>query len=79
MEQAEQIIAVELKRWRWTEEDLGQRLKGDAEKVKLAERLRAETMRTVGWIAERLQMGSRAYAHHLLWRARSGKHREIEG
>jgi hypothetical protein len=49
---------------------LRERLKGDAAKVKLAERLRAETVQTVAWVAERLHLGSRAYANHLLWRTR---------
>ncbi len=69
-EKAEGIIAVELKRRGWTEEDLRQRPKADSGKVKLAQRLRAETVQSVGWIANRLHLGSRAYAHHLLWRAR---------
>ena len=34
--------------------------KGDPAKVALAARLRAETTMTVGWIAERLGMGSRS-------------------
>jgi hypothetical protein len=67
---AERIIAAELKRRNWTEVTLGQRPKRDAVKVKLAVRLRAETMQTVESLARRLQLGSRAYAHHLLWRAR---------
>jgi REP element-mobilizing transposase RayT len=69
-EKAEGIIATELKRRGWTEGTLRERPKGDATKVKLAERLRAETVRTVEWLAQRLHLGSRAYAHHLLWRAR---------
>ena len=71
-EKAERIIAAELRRRGWTEETLRQRAKGDVGKVKVAERLRAETMRTVEWLARRLHLGSRAYAHHLLWRARRG-------
>ena len=39
-------------------------------KVALAARLRAETMMTVGWIAERLAMGPRGYLNHLLYRRR---------
>jgi hypothetical protein len=31
-------------------------------------RLRAETTMTVGWIAERLAMGTRGYLNHLLYR-----------
>ncbi len=39
-------------------------------KVALAARLRAETTMTVGWIAERLAMGTRGYLNHLLYRRR---------
>jgi len=68
--QAEGIVAEELKRQRWREEDLGQRSKGDAVKVALAARLRAETVMTVKWIAERLQMGAPGYVNLLLYRRR---------
>jgi putative transposase len=68
-EKAERIIGEELKRLRWTEVELERRRKGDLGKVKIAQRLRAETVQTVAWIAERLRLGSRSYATHLLWRA----------
>ena len=55
---AEEIIAAELKRRGWREEDLGRRAKGGAVKVALAARLRAETVMTVKWVAERLRMGA---------------------
>ena len=67
---AELIIAEELKRGRWQEAELKTRPKGDSVKVALAERLRAETTMTVGWIAERLAMGTRGYVNHLLYRRR---------
>jgi hypothetical protein len=67
---AELIIAEELKRGRWQEADLNTRPKGDSVKVALAARLRAETTMTVGWIAERLAMGTRGYLNHLLYRRR---------
>jgi len=70
MEKAERIIAVELRRRRWREAEFKKRPKGDPAKVKLAQRLRAETMQTVAWIAQRLHLGSRAYANHLLWRVK---------
>lgn len=63
---AERIIGEELKKRRWRESDLKQRLKGDGEKVRIARRLRAETVRSVSWIAERLNMGTRNYANYLL-------------
>jgi hypothetical protein len=70
---AEQIIAEELKRRRWKEAALRTRPRGGAEKVALVARLRAETTMTVGWIAERLRMGSRGYLNPLLYlRRKSG-------
>jgi len=63
---AEHIIAEEFKRRRWPEGELKRRPKGDAAKVALAARLRAETTMTVGWIAERLGMGTRGHLNHLL-------------
>ena len=67
---AEAIVAEELKRRRWKEEELERRAKGDAHKVAMAVRLRAETAVTVKWIAERLRMGAPGYVHHLLYRRR---------
>ena len=67
---AERIIAEELKRGRWQEADLKTRPKGDPVKLALAARLRAETTMTVGWITERLAMGTRGYLNHLLYRRR---------
>ena len=43
---------------------------GDAAKVALAVRLRAEMVMTVKWIAERLGMGTPGYVKHLLYRQR---------
>ena len=69
-ELAELIIAEELKLGRWQEADLKTRPKGDSVKVALAARLRPETTMTVGWIAERLALGTRGYLNHLLYRRR---------
>jgi hypothetical protein len=71
-----QVHAYCLNRRGWTEATLRQRPKGDASKVKLAERVRAETVQTVEWLAQRLHLGSRAYAHHLLWRSRRNARRQ---
>ena len=70
---AEQIIAAELKRRRWKEADLKTQAKGDPTKLALAARLRAETTMTVGWIAERLEMGTRSHLNHLLYRRRKSR------
>ena len=75
-EKAERVVGVELRRRRWTEATLGERNKGDREKVKIAVRLRKETLVTVAWIAERLQMGSVANVNTLLYQWRQGKHKE---
>ena len=74
-EQAEGIIGEELRRRRWTEATLATRAKGDAQKVKLAVRLRQETMMTAAWIAERLKMGSVANFHLRLSQWRKSKTR----
>ena len=68
-EKAERLIAAGLKKSRWTEADLARQRKGHPVKVRLAQQLRAQTTLTVGQIAERLQMGTRAYAVRLLWLA----------
>ena len=58
-QQAERLVVAELRKRRWTEADWGKRRKTDAIKVKMAARLRAETVMTLDWIAGRLQMGCR--------------------
>ncbi|MDA1275592.1 MAG: transposase [Verrucomicrobia bacterium] len=75
-EKAERVVSEELRGHGWTEATLAQRAKGDAEKVKLAVRLRKETLVTVSWIAERLRMGSVANVNTLLYQWRQGKHRD---
>jgi putative transposase len=73
---AEKLIGEELTRKGWTEEDLQSRRKGDAFKVELAIRLRAETTVTMKWIADRLRMGTRGHLTHLLyWRTRHDPNR----
>ena len=55
---AEGLVAEELRRRKWEEEDLPRRRKGDRDKVKIALRLRRETTMTLKWIAQRLDMGT---------------------
>ena len=55
---AERIVARELSRRRWGEEDLKKRRKGDGGKARIARRLRRETTMTYDWIAGRLKMGT---------------------
>jgi len=64
---AERIVQAECARRLWNEFTLSARRKGDAEKVKIAERLLRETTVTQAWIAARLQMGTRTYLAHLLY------------
>ena len=58
-QKAERIVAEELRKHRWTEADLKERRKTDATKVQMAMRLRRETVQTLDWIAQRLEMGCR--------------------
>ena len=56
-QKAGRLIGQALKQFKWTEEDLKARRKGDMMKARLANRLRSETTVTWPWIAERLAMG----------------------
>ena len=58
-QKAQRLVLEELRKRRWTEEDLQKRRKTDAAKVKIAARLRRETVMTLEWIAARLRMGCR--------------------
>ncbi|MGA3142781.1 MAG: transposase [Verrucomicrobiota bacterium] len=58
-QKAQRLVLEELQKRGWTEQDLKQRRKTDAAKVKMAARLRSETVMTLDWIARRLQMGCR--------------------
>jgi hypothetical protein len=58
-QQAQRVVAGELRKRRWQEGDLARRRKTDAEKVKIAKRVRSQTVMTLDWIAARLQMGCR--------------------
>jgi REP element-mobilizing transposase RayT len=63
---AERIIGEELKRQGWSEAQLRQRRKSEPVKLALAARLRRETILTVGWIARRLDLGTRKSAASIL-------------
>src|SRR5437899_1750317 len=69
-QKARGIVAAELKRIGWTAEDLKRRRKGDASKVRIAQRLRAETTMRLKWIAGELQMGAWTHVSNLLSRQR---------
>ena len=68
----ERMIAEALKRRKWRAGDLAARAKGDLSKVAIAARVRAETVVTVKWIAERLGMGTASYLNNRLHRWRQG-------
>jgi putative transposase len=63
---AEQLLAEELKRRRWTGAEVEERRKGDADKVQIARRLRQETTMPLRWIAQRLNMGAAGSLANLL-------------
>jgi REP element-mobilizing transposase RayT len=65
-EKAERLAREELAKLGWDEADLGERRKGDAGKIKIAAKLRAETTMTLKWIASRLQMGGASSLANLL-------------
>ena len=76
---AERIVGEELKRLRIDEGTLEQRRKGDVDKIKIAQRLRRETTMTLGWIAERLRMGTKTHLTHLIyWDTRRTGKRKAE-
>ena len=58
-QKAERIVRAELKKRHWSENELIERKKTDRKKVMIARRLRRETVMTVEWIGQRLNMGSR--------------------
>jgi hypothetical protein len=67
----ERTVGEALQRRRRQEAGLTKRAKGDVGKVKLADRLRTETVMTVKWFAERLQMGTAGYVNNRMYRWRN--------
>jgi len=76
-QRAEEIVTEELRRRGLAESKLAERKKGDADKLQVAIRLRAETTVTVKWIAGCLSMGAPGYLNHLLYRHRHGQNNDI--
>jgi putative transposase len=72
-EVAERIVREELGLRKWDPREMERRAKGDLEKVKIAHRLRQETMMTIAWIARRLAMGTAAYVNNRLYLWRHGR------
>ena len=72
-QKAERLVKAALREQGWKESDLAKRPKGDRAKVKIALQLREQSVMTLEWIAQRLQMGTRTYLNHLLyWQRRQG-------
>jgi len=55
-EKADRIVAGQLSKLDWQEDDLRERRKGDPKKVRIARQLRTETTVTLQWIATRLHL-----------------------
>jgi hypothetical protein len=53
---AGRMFVDEMKRRRWTKSSLAWRRKSDLEKVKMGFRLRRESIMTLKWIVQRLQL-----------------------
>jgi hypothetical protein len=72
---ADRIVAEELKRLKWREADLGKRRKSDPGKLRLAARLRRETVLSLKAIAARVGLGSPKSANARLhrWMQADGK------
>ena len=74
LDKAQRLVAEELRKLAWSEEELRKRKKGDAKKLAIARRLRQETTMTLAWVAQRQQMGTKTYLSHLLyWSGRGGR------
>jgi putative transposase len=66
VQKAERIVREELERLSWSEKELRGRPKGHAGKVVIARRLRQETVMSLKWIPQRLEMGTWTYVSNLL-------------
>ena len=71
----DRIVAEELQRLQWTEEDLRRRRKNDPGKLRIAARLRRETILSLKSIATRVGLGSSKSANAKLhtWMQANGK------
>lgn len=67
---ARRILQEELDKLGWRESELARRAKGDARKVRIAQRLRAETAVTLKWIAAALEMGAWTHVANRLQHAK---------
>jgi len=63
-------LTKRIKRRKWKESELRRRVKGNPEKLAMADRLRRERTLTLPQVAERLQMGSWKSLNNKLYRWR---------
>lgn len=68
---ARRILKEELDKAGWNAADLIQRAKGEARKIRMAQRLRTETAVTLKWIAAELHMGSWTHLANRLQNAKT--------
>jgi hypothetical protein len=66
-QKAERLVKAALRKHGWKRSDLSKSQKGDPVKVKIASQLREQTVMTIEWIVNRLQMGTRTHLNHLLY------------
>src|SRR6266850_912554 len=78
-QKAEHLVQTALRQLKWKESDLTQRSKGDQAKVKIASQLRAQSVMTMEWIAQRLHMGTRTHLNHLLYWHRREQRQQPSG
>lgn len=69
---AKRIVQEELRSIGWSTEDLERTRKGDAEKVRIAHRVRETTTVSLEWIGKRLRMGTVNYLNNCLYLWRQG-------
>ncbi len=69
-EKARRLLQEELDKLGWKGAELASRAKGDARKIRIAQRLRAETAVTLKWIAKELHMGTWTHVANRLQNAK---------
>ena len=69
-QKARRILNEELDKLGWTGAELAGRAKGDTRKIRIAQRLRAETAVTLKWIATELNMGTWTHVANRLQNAK---------
>ena len=75
---AERIIAEELRNLGWNSADLSLRLKTDPDKLRIGQRLRAETILPMKWIAARLHLGTTRNADIAFRNCEGGKQQMLD-